>query len=203
MGSWCVLYYFSGYKLDDIYIIGRTRLSQARAELGMTDRTGGPSSSNYHHRQRPEKYDEDDEADSDGEDITILKTRSGQPIADNEEERKRTQQDTALAISLRSRAISVEKVVNSMLEQPPPLHLTDGDFMIPPSSSKMTPTSIDAGHLQHLPNGARLSERSSIISLPDMRLSYATGKAPPCRLHLRSYSVSQPTVPCLPKLSKR
>jgi hypothetical protein len=174
--------------------------------MTLTDRTGSPSSSNYPHRQRPEKYDEDDEADSDGEDITILKTRSGQPIADNEEERKRTQQDIALASSLRSRAISVEKVVNSMLEQPPPLHPTDGDFMIPPCSPKM---SMDAGHLHHLPNGASL--RLALGTIID---DVFARQAPQSPLRHRqsasmssipelSYSVSQPTVPYLPKLSKR
>ncbi len=54
---------------------GRTRFAQARAELGMTDRTGGPTSSNYAHRRRPEDYAEDEEAGSDGEEATALKAR--------------------------------------------------------------------------------------------------------------------------------
>jgi hypothetical protein len=188
--------------------IGRTRLSQARAELGMTDRTGGPSSSNYPHRQRPEKYDEDDEADSDGEDITILKTRSGQPIADNEEERKRNQQDTTLALSLRSRAISVEKVINSMLEQPPPLHPTEEHFMTPPSSPKMAPANMDTGHPHHLPNGVRLR-----LVLGTIINDFFARQAPQPPLRHRqssstsstpesSSSVAPPTVPCLPQTLK-
>ncbi|KAF9777349.1 hypothetical protein BJ322DRAFT_1115088 [Thelephora terrestris] len=49
-----------------LWVHSRTRFSQARAELGMTDRTGGSSSVNYVHRERPESFEEEDEAASDG-----------------------------------------------------------------------------------------------------------------------------------------
>ena len=42
----------------------------------MTDRTGGPSSPSYAHRESPENYEEEDEAYSDGEDINTLVLRS-------------------------------------------------------------------------------------------------------------------------------
>ena len=61
-------------------------LSQARAELGMTDRTGGPSSPNHAHCRRPENYEEEHELGSQGEDAGVLKAKSG---ARNDEEDER------------------------------------------------------------------------------------------------------------------
>ncbi|KAJ3732449.1 hypothetical protein DFJ43DRAFT_1039316 [Lentinula guzmanii] len=120
---------------------GRTRFAQARAELGMTDRTGGPTSSNYSHRRRPENYEEDDEAGSDGEAVSSLKARR-EP--DDDEEARLHAQDLQLSRSLRLRAEGLEKVINSMLVQPPPVHLHfEDDFFVDPN--------------QHiLPNGVRL-----------------------------------------------
>ncbi|KAJ3762764.1 hypothetical protein EV360DRAFT_34980, partial [Lentinula raphanica] len=120
---------------------GRTRFAQARAELGMTDRTGGPTSSNYAHRRRPENFEEDDEAGSDGEPVSTLKARR-EP--DDSEEARLHVQDLQLARSLRLRAEGLEKVINSMLVQPPPVHLHfEDDFFVDPNQ-----------HL--LPNGVRL-----------------------------------------------
>ncbi|KAF9555131.1 hypothetical protein CPC08DRAFT_695851 [Agrocybe pediades] len=140
-----------------LWVHGRTRFAQARAELGMTDRTGGPSSPNYVHRSRPESYEEEDEEGSEGEEIVALKARAGgpgHPHNDDEDERL-GRQDLALARSLRLRAEGLEKVVISMLEQPPPIHpINDEDILTPPTSPKIKPTS--PGHPHRLPNGVRL-----------------------------------------------
>jgi hypothetical protein len=50
-----------------LWVHARTRFAQARAELAMTDRTGGPGSPNYAHRERPELWDEDEGVPSDSE----------------------------------------------------------------------------------------------------------------------------------------
>ena len=93
---------------------GRTRIAQARAELCMTDRTGGQSSLNYAHRRRPENYEEEDDLASESEDAGVLKAR---PDARNDEEDERLRrQDLTLARSLRLRAEGLEKVVTSILE---------------------------------------------------------------------------------------
>jgi len=60
-----------------LWVHGRTRFAQGRAELGMTDRTGGQSAANYVHRERPENFEEDEELLSDGEDARILYAREG------------------------------------------------------------------------------------------------------------------------------
>lgn len=95
-----------------LWVHGRTRLAQARAELGMTDRTGGPSTTNYAHRTRPENFEEDEEVESDGEDVNVLLDSPSPPEIKT--------QDLALARTLRLRAEGLEKVVTSMLGQPPP-----------------------------------------------------------------------------------
>ncbi|KAJ6610727.1 hypothetical protein B0H10DRAFT_405427 [Mycena sp. CBHHK59/15] len=143
-----------------LWVHGRTRFAQARAELGMTDRTGGPSSPNYVHRNRPENYEEEDDIGSDGEDAVTLKARAGdpgRPHNDDEDERLRTQ-DLVLARSLRLRAEGIEKVVTSMLDQPPPIHrIPDEELLTPPTSPKITPTGPgDPQHPHTLPNGVRL-----------------------------------------------
>ncbi|CAA7269446.1 unnamed protein product [Cyclocybe aegerita] len=140
-----------------LWVHGRTRFAQARAELGMTDRTGGPSSPNYVHRRRPENYEEDEEEGSEGEEVGALRARAGgpgHPHNDEEEERLR-RQDLALARSLRLRAEGLEKVVTSMLEQPPPVHAAnDEDILTPPTSPKLHASSL--AHPHRLPNGVRL-----------------------------------------------
>ncbi|KAK0480172.1 hypothetical protein IW261DRAFT_1563850 [Armillaria novae-zelandiae] len=140
-----------------LWVHGRTRFAQARAELGMTDRTGGPRSPNYVHRRRPESYEEEEERGSDGEDVGLLKTRAAGRLSDAEEERLR-HQDLALARSLRLRAEDLEKVVLSMLEQPPPvLPIPDEDILTPPTSPQMhAATQRTGAHPHTLPNGVRL-----------------------------------------------
>lgn len=149
-----------------LWVHGRTRFTQARAELGMTDRTGGPSSLNYRHRERPESYDEDDEISSDGENVEILKAREGGPghPHNDDEDNRRQKQDLTLARSLRLRAVGLEKVVTSMLDQPPPVHpILDDDPTTPPTSP-MRPESLHSpksprhlmSHPHTLPNGVRL-----------------------------------------------
>ncbi|KAG1737122.1 uncharacterized protein EDB91DRAFT_1141138 [Suillus paluster] len=146
-----------------LWVHGRTRFTQARAELGMTDRTGGPSSSNYRHRERPESYDEDDEVSSDGENVEMLKAREGGPghPHNEDEENRRQKQDLILARTLRLRAIGLEKVVTSMLDQPPPVHpILDEDLTTPPTSPErpglhQSPQRT-VSHQHTLPNGVRL-----------------------------------------------
>ncbi|KAH9942740.1 hypothetical protein B0H21DRAFT_696102 [Amylocystis lapponica] len=140
-----------------LWVHARTRFAQARAELGMTDRTGGPSSANYAHRERPENYEEDEEVISEGEDVVTLTARAGgpgHPHSDEEDERL-DMQDLGLARSLRQRAESVEKVATSMLDQPPsvpPIH--PDDLLDAPTSPPLRPQSMPKQHV--LPNGVRL-----------------------------------------------
>ncbi|KAG6868668.1 hypothetical protein C0993_012171 [Termitomyces sp. T159_Od127] len=143
-----------------LWVHGRTRFAQARAELGMTDRTGGPSSPNYSHRHRPENYDEEAEEGSEGEDVGKLKARTGNTLNPhgNEEEDWLKSQDLLLARSLRLRAEDLEKVVNSMLVQPPPtVHPIDDELVrSPPNSPCINPPNRPKHHLHTLPNGVRL-----------------------------------------------
>jgi len=143
-----------------LQLLGRTRFSQARAELGMTDRTGGPSASNYKHRRRPENFEEDDEVGSDGEDVSHLKGRVGQPDnphSDEEDERLH-HQDLALAQSLRLRSESIENIVTSMLNQPPPIHPHQDDEPTPSPPSPGSPLRRrrSGSHPHTLPDGVRL-----------------------------------------------
>ena len=147
-----------------LWVHGRTRFAQARAELGMTDRTGGPSSANYTHRERPENYEEDEELLSEGEDTSILNAREGGPnqIRNDDEDERLKAQDLVLARSLRLRAESLEKVVTGMLDQPPPVHPHfDGDPLTPPSSPRRPITLLpnhndNSDHPHLLPNGVRV-----------------------------------------------
>ena len=120
----------------------------------MTDRTGGPNSPNYIHRTRPELYEEEDEEGSEGEDIVTLKARAGGPRhpPHDEENEHQQYQDLALAGSLRLRAEGLEKVITSMLDQPPPIHpIHDEEIFTRPTSPNHS--SI---HPHTLPNGVRL-----------------------------------------------
>ncbi|ESK95285.1 hypothetical protein Moror_3958 [Moniliophthora roreri MCA 2997] len=137
-----------------LWVHGRTRFAQARAELGMIDRTGGPSSSNYKHRHRPENYEEEDEIDSDGEVVDTLKGRSAPH--DEDEDARLAKQDLPLARSLRLRAEGLEKVVTSMLVQLPPVQpIIDEDFSLS-SSPKIIASGQRPRHPHTLPNGVRL-----------------------------------------------
>ncbi|CAK5268188.1 unnamed protein product [Mycena citricolor] len=145
-----------------LWVHGRTRFSQARAELGMTDRTGGPLSPHYAHRLRPETYEESEDMGSDGEDAVTLKARAGdpgRPHNDDEDERLRAQ-DLGLARGLRVRAEAVERVITSMLEQMPKEGEgrrvdEEEDSGTPPTSPRIFPSTQTPGpHV--LPNGVRL-----------------------------------------------
>ena len=118
----------------------------------MTDHTGGSSSTNYVHRERPENFEEDEEQLSDGEDARILDAKEGD-INNDEEEELMSSQDLVLARTLRLRAEALEKVVTGMLDQPPPVHPHfDGDPVTPPTSPKPQ----DPLHPHTLPNGVRV-----------------------------------------------
>lgn len=147
-----------------IWVHGRTRFAQARAELGMTDRTGGPSSLNYTYRERPENFEEDEEVASDGEDAFILHAREGRSehMHNNNEDGRISSQDLILARNLRLRAEGLEKVVTSMLDQPPLVHPHfDSDPPTPPASPKRQPILLQHNHQNPvhphtLPNGVRV-----------------------------------------------
>ncbi|KAF8462071.1 hypothetical protein DFH94DRAFT_699894 [Russula ochroleuca] len=134
-----------------LWVHARTRLAQARAELAMTDRTGGPRAPNYAHRERPEEWDETEEVPSEGEqddvDDHALRARSrGSDYVDGGDEEEglgmSARQDLPFARRLRQRAESLENVVTSMLEQPP------RDIPLP-EDEPFTPNHV-------LPNGVRL-----------------------------------------------
>lgn len=146
----------------------------------MTDRSGGPDSIHYVHRERPENYDEEEEAESDGESIEVLFTKkkgppTPPPVIDpiligggtlgmafgvpqsrtereeeEERERRKQKQDLRLAKSLKLRAEGLEKTVTSMLDQPPPVHPFSDDLMTAKPSRSRIP------HPHTLPNGVRL-----------------------------------------------
>ncbi|EED81313.1 predicted protein [Postia placenta Mad-698-R] len=120
------------------------------------DRTGGPSSANYAHRERPESYEEDEEVYSDGEDVSPLTAQAGGPghTHGDEEDERLDMQDLILARALRQRAESVEKVATGMLDQPPELpHLHPDDLIDPPTSPQLRPQHVQRQHV--LPNGAK------------------------------------------------
>ncbi|KAJ7111995.1 hypothetical protein C8R44DRAFT_799092 [Mycena epipterygia] len=178
-----------------LWVHGRTRFAQARAELGMTDRTGGPGSPQYAHRHRPENYEEEDDVGSDGEDAVTLKARAGdpgRPHNDDEDERLRTQ-DLILASSLRLRAEGLEKVITSMLDQPPPAHrVLDEELLTPPTSPRIVPTGSNNTGPHTLPNGVRLR-----LALGTMINDLFARQAPvPPHRHRQQASMSpQPPVP--------
>ncbi|KAG5652204.1 hypothetical protein H0H81_005825 [Sphagnurus paluster] len=169
----------------------RTRFAQARAELGMTDRTGGPSSPNYAHRRRPENYEEDADENSEGEEPERLKSRTGDPrrIPANDEEDRLNSQDLPLARSLRLRAEGLEKVVTSMLAQPPAFHPTnDDDIWTPPTSPEIIATNQPHHNPHTLPNGVRLRLALGTI-INDLFARQAP--PPPYRHHIHSKSPSE------------
>ncbi|KAG6833363.1 hypothetical protein H0H87_007980 [Tephrocybe sp. NHM501043] len=162
-----------------LWVHGRTRFAQARAELGMTDRTGGPSSPNYGHRRRPENYEEEAEENSEGEDVVKLKARLGDPHKphENDEDDRMKFQDISLARALRVRAEGLEKVVNSMLVQlPPTVHpLDDEGNWMPPDSPRINPSNQTIRHQHTLPNG---NHRQLPTISPRTRSFYNAGADP-------------------------
>jgi hypothetical protein len=137
-----------------LWVHGRTRFAQARAELGMTDRTGGPSSKNYNRRSRPENFEEEEEQPSEGESFAVLQGERGSlsdPRGADEDRIRR--QDLTLAKSLKQRSESLEKVVTSILDQPPVVHPRQEDDLAGSHTSRPYPKS---SHPHTLPNGVRL-----------------------------------------------
>ena len=163
MGTWYRTFLKKIQFSDNSWLItttvytARTRFAQARAELGLTNRTGGPQSPNYIHRTRPELCEEEDEEGSEGEDIAPLKARApgGPHPHDDEENERRKHRDLPLARSLHLRAEGLEKVITSMLEQPPPIH--DENMLSRPTSPPNNGSSSSTTtHPHTLPNGVRL-----------------------------------------------
>lgn len=177
-----------------LWVHSRTRFAQARAELGMTDRTGGSSSPNYIHRERPENFEEEDEAASDGECVSILRHRSGWSV-DNEDARLALK-DPQLAKALRTRSESVEKVVASMLHQPPEVRPLHPDDLIdsPGSPEPKKPSSAGTNSHPHtLPNGVRL--RAALATL--INDFFTRESSPPSTQPLNTY-LPQGVIPLLP-----
>lgn len=177
-----------------LWVHGRTRFAQARAELGMTDRTGGSSSPNYVHRERPENFEEEDEVGSDGECVSVLRHRSGWSV--DEEDARLAVKDPQLAKALRTRSESVEKVVASMLHQPPevrPNHPDDAaNSPNSPEPKKQAPVGTNS-HPHTLPNGVRL--RAALAAL--INDFFARESPPPFTQTLSSY-LPPGIVPLLP-----
>ncbi|KAH9957108.1 hypothetical protein BC827DRAFT_1157424 [Russula dissimulans] len=155
-----------------LWVHARTRFAQARAELVMTDRTGGPGTPNFAHRERPEQWDEEEEAPSDGEEADVgglaLRARSEGPdhIRDDEEEEEEEEKETRIARQdlpfarrLRQRADSLEKVITSMLGQPPrdiPFPEDEPIAPVPPQQQSPVVTAPPPIGKHVLPNGVRL-----------------------------------------------
>jgi len=164
-----------------LWVHAVTRFAQARAELSMTDRTGGPRTSNFERRERPEQWDENEQDDMDGREIHSPSGES-EHVDDQDEEKRpeiTSQQDLPYARRLRQRAESLEYVITSMLEQPPrdtpfpqddpiapvstlvrsrsPLPL---DPRRPQTTPMVTPSPV---RKQILPNGVRLRLALSTI----------------------------------------
>lgn len=175
-----------------LWVHSRTRFAQARAELGMTDRTGGSSSPNYIHRERPENFEEEGEAASDGECASVLRHRSGWSVDD--EDARLTVKDPQLAKALRTRSESVEKVVASMLHQPPEIrpHHPGDSSPSSPESKKQTPIGTNS-HPHTLPNGVRL--RAAVATLIN---DFFARESPPSSTQALSSYLPPGIVPLLP-----
>lgn len=130
-----------------------TRFTQARAELAMTDPTGGPGAPNYAHRERPEQWDEDKMVQSEGEHDDLdcrapcPRSRGPDNVDDQDEEKGQrmiTQQDLPFARSLRKRAESLENVVTSILEQSPrDIPFPEVEPVAPVSTQSSSPLPLD------------------------------------------------------------
>lgn len=145
-----------------LWVHTRTRLQQARAELGMyvsgdaaSDIGGSPESIISLMDIDKEMSNEDVEQGSDGEDVLKIKfgakdqeRNMRSPVEDQHEERQNLQ----LAHILRLRADGVEKVLIAMLDQPP-------EVQPPYLDEDTTPRTAPAIHgdgEHHFPNGVRL-----------------------------------------------
>lgn len=148
-----------------LWVHARTRLQQARAELGMT--VNGDALSDFGESPRSVSSNGMDvdrepsivtpfehDALSDGEDVLNIKfgardhERNRRSSAEDEHE---AQQNLQLAHTLRLRADGVEKVLIAMLDQPPKVQ--------PPYSDDDTPRTPPAIHgvgEHYFPNGVRL-----------------------------------------------
>ncbi|KAF7796452.1 hypothetical protein EIP86_007629 [Pleurotus ostreatoroseus] len=182
-----------------LWVHARTRFAQARAELGMADRTGGAHTANFAHRERPENYDEEDDVYSEGEDIVSLTARAGGPghTHEEDEDERLDNQDLALARNLRQRAESVEKVITSMLEQPPalpPSHPEDPHE--PPTSPMLNPqgaTRPSVPHEHTLPNGVRL--RLALGTVINDVFARRAPSPPTRHYHSDHHSLPPPSLP--------
>ena len=166
-----------------LWVHAVTRFAQARAELAMTDRTGGPGTPNFERRERPEQWDEDEVVTSDGEqddvDSREIRPRSGgSEHVDVQDEAKgperKPRQDLPYARRLRQRAESLEYVVTSMLEQPP------RDILFP-QGEPITPRK------RILPSGVRFRLALSTI------INDLFARHPPVQRHM-SFQGSMPTL---------
>jgi hypothetical protein len=131
----------------------------------MTDRTGGPGTPNFVHRERPEQWDEEEEIPSDGEHADVdgraLRVRSaGSDHPPDEEESRIARQDLPFARRLTQRAEALEKVVTGMLEQPPRDYPFPEDEPITPVISLNRPPCISL--TQNLPRQTPPQQRPPV-----------------------------------------
>ncbi|TDL13235.1 hypothetical protein BD410DRAFT_847169, partial [Rickenella mellea] len=133
-----------------LWLHARTRLQQARAELGMTVSIPDEAEPN----STTEKSMEDPELLSDGEDSAKLKFRTVDQPPDGrfaEEDEYMSNQNVTVAHTLRLRADGFEKVLTAMLDQPPEVQPPYSDEDAP-----RTPPAIHGSGEHHFPNGVRL-----------------------------------------------
>lgn len=138
-----------------LWVHARTRLQQARAELGMAvSKDAAAEAGESPKTDEMEKEPEDAEEISDGEEILSIKfgakdhERNERSQAEDEFEQM---QNLPLAHALRLRADGVEKVLIAMLDQPPEVQPPYSDEDAP-----RTPPAIHGEGEHHFPNGVRL-----------------------------------------------
>jgi hypothetical protein len=132
----------------------RTRLQQARAELGMqVSKEFKNLVSNNNESEERTALDMEEDEQSDGEDTLAVKfgvkpeDRRHRP---HEQDEYDASQDLTLAASLRLRADGIEKVLIAMLDQPPEHQPHYADDEAPP-----TPPAIHGVGEHAFPNGLR------------------------------------------------
>jgi hypothetical protein len=147
----------------------RARFAQARAELGMSDATRTRNAFGRR-ADRHETYDEQDDVQSDGESAEVLSGHlSANPAFVQGEDARVRSSDLTQASIHRSRAESLEKVVTSMLEQPPEVRVSSEGEPSAPMSPPQQPGQTNTrnpllSHPHTLPDGVRV--RVFLLHLP-------------------------------------
>ena len=136
-----------------LWIHARTRLQQARAELGMS--VGREFAAGVDGTMSDgDGLKDEDEQMSDGEDIMSVKFSAkdaDRQVRSPAEDEYDMAQNLPIAHNLRQRADGVEKVLIAMLDQPPEVQPPYSDDDAP-----RTPPAIHGSGEHHFPNGVRL-----------------------------------------------